>query len=225
MSSNAQIKANQQNAQLSTGPTTEAGKQISSQNAAKHGFTGLSLIVTPAEKEAYDAHVQAYMDHYQPVDHMHRQVVQQYADLHWSLHQIFVQQSNTMSLMNAVAIQLNAAGDPIATAAAIAPIAKTLNTLNLYETRRRRALKTVQEELDLLTQSAAEAQAKLRAEIPAPLKEAPPQIGSVHSAPRKFMNDAELEVAMEHMREQIRLLEDQEAPEIASRLNKLTALD
>ena len=212
MSSNAQIKANQQNALSSTGPTTEAGKQISSQNAAKHGFTGLSLIVTPAEKEAYDAHVQAYMDHYQPADHMHRQVVQQYADLHWSLHQIFVQQSNTMSLMNAVATQLNAAGDPIATAAAIAPIAKTLNTLNLYETRRRRALKTVQEELDILTQAAAEAQAKLRAELPAP-----PQIGSVHSAPQKFMNDAELEAAMDRMREQIRLLEDQETPETTAR--------
>ena len=211
MSSNAQIKANQQNALSSTGPTTEAGKQISSQNAAKHGFTGLSLIVTAAEKEAYDAHVQAYMDHYQPVDHMHRQVVQQYADLHWSLHQIFVQQSNTMSLMNAVAIQLNAAGDPIATAAAIAPIAKTLNTLNLYETRRRRALKTVQEELDLLTQAAAEAQAKLRAATPAPA-----EIGSVHSAPYHFANDAELEVAMERMREQIRLLEAQESTNNAS---------
>ena len=211
MSTNAQITANQQNAKSSTGPTTEAGKQIASQNACKHGFTGLSLIVTPAEKEAYDAHVQAYMDHYKPTDHMHRQVVQQYADLHWSLHQIFVQQSNTMSLMNAVAIQLNAAGDPIATAAAIAPIAKTLNTLNLYETRRRRALKTVQEELDLLTQAAAEAQAKLRAET-APA----PQIGSVHSAPQIFMNDAELEAAMDRMREQIRLLEAQESTNDAS---------
>ena len=215
MSTNAQITANQQNAKSSTGPTTEAGKQIASQNACKHGFTGLSLIVTPAEKEAYDAHVQAYMDHYQPVDHMHRQVVQQYADLHWSLHQIFVQQSNTMSLMNAVATQLNAAGDPIATAAAIAPIAKTLNTLNLYETRRRRALKTVQEELDLLTQAAAEARAKLRAET-APS----PEIGSVHSAPFQFANDAELEAAMDRMREQIRLLEAQEIPEIPNGARK-----
>ena len=35
MSTNLQIAANQQNAKLSTGPTTEGGKQISSQNAAK----------------------------------------------------------------------------------------------------------------------------------------------------------------------------------------------
>jgi hypothetical protein len=146
---------------------------------------------------------------------MHRQVVQQYADLHWSLHQIFVQQSNTMSLMNAVAIQLNTAGDPIATAAAIAPIAKTLNTLNLYETRRRRALKTIQEELDLLTQAAAEAQAKLRAPTAAHEIQSQPKIGSVHSSPYEFASDAELEAAIERMHEQVRLLEAQENPETA----------
>src|ERR1700722_12607795 len=161
MSNTAQIEANRSNAQKSTGPATEAGKQKSSQNATRHGFTGLALIVTPAEKEAYEAHVQSYMDHHKPADHMHRQIVQQYADLHWSLHQIFVQQSNTMSLMNAVSLQMQQAGDPMATAAAIAPIAKTLSTLNLYETRRRRALKTVQEELQAWEQAQAEAEADL----------------------------------------------------------------
>ena len=160
MSTNAQIEANRSNAQKSTGPTTEAGKQKSSQNATRHGFTGLALIVTPSEKEAYEAHVQSYMDHHKPVDHMHRQIVQQYADLHWSLHQIFVQQSNTMSLMNAVSLQMQEAGDPLATAVAIAPIAKTLSTLNLYETRRRRALKTVQEELEAMETALAERRAK-----------------------------------------------------------------
>jgi hypothetical protein len=159
MSTNAQIEANRSNAQLSTGPTTEAGKQRSSQNATRHGFTGLALIVTPTEKEAYEAHVQSYMDHHKPADHMHRQIVQQYADLHWSLHQIFVQQSNTMSLMNAVSLQMQEASDPLATAVAIAPIAKTLSTLNLYETRRRRALKTVQEELEAMESALAERRA------------------------------------------------------------------
>jgi hypothetical protein len=160
MSNTAQIEANRGNAQKSTGPTTEAGKQKSSQNATRHGFTGLALIVTPTEKEAYEAHVQSYMDHHKPADHMHRQIVQQYADLHWSLHQIFVQQSNTMSLMNAVSLQMQAANDTLATAVAIAPIAKTLSTLNLYETRRRRALKTVQEELEAMETALAERRAR-----------------------------------------------------------------
>jgi predicted nucleic acid-binding Zn-ribbon protein len=146
---------------------------------------------------------------------MHRQVVQQYADLHWSLHQIFVQQSNTMSLMNAVALQLNAAGDPMATAAAIAPIAKTLNTLNLYETRRRRALKTVQEELDLLTQAAAEAQAELRAKTTRQDK-----IGSVHSAPSGTSRHPEYDAEMDAIREQLRIMEAQGDSESAAYLRK-----
>jgi hypothetical protein len=40
MSSNAQIEANQRNAQFSTGPTSEAGKAKSSLNAVKTGLTG-----------------------------------------------------------------------------------------------------------------------------------------------------------------------------------------
>jgi hypothetical protein len=156
MATPQQINANQQNAQHSPGPVTAEGKQKSSQNARKHGFTGLSLVVTPEEMEAYQSHVQSYLDHHQPAGHMHAQLVRQLADLHWSLHQIFVQQSNTMSLMSAITAQMNAAGDPIATAAALAPVARTLNTLNLYEVRRRRAAKTIQEELAALEQAASE---------------------------------------------------------------------
>ena len=38
MTSPAQLAANRANAQLSTGPTSAAGKQIVSQNAVKHGL-------------------------------------------------------------------------------------------------------------------------------------------------------------------------------------------
>src|SRR6202163_4084832 len=122
MSTNAQIKANQQNAKLSTGPITPAGLERSSKNSTKHGFTGQTLIVSPQEKESYDAHVAAYMAAHNPVDHHHKQLVQQFADANWSLHQIFVQQTNTMVLMNAIMAQMAEAGsDPLETAAAIAP--------------------------------------------------------------------------------------------------------
>jgi hypothetical protein len=40
MASPAQIEANRRNAQRSTGPTSETGKAISSQNALKHGLSG-----------------------------------------------------------------------------------------------------------------------------------------------------------------------------------------
>ena len=50
MSTNVQIAANKANAQLSTGPTTEEGKAISSQNRRKFGLTG-RFTVLPWEKQ------------------------------------------------------------------------------------------------------------------------------------------------------------------------------
>ena len=50
MSTEAQHTANQANAQLSTGPTSEEGKAISSQNRRKFGLTG-RFVVLPWEKQ------------------------------------------------------------------------------------------------------------------------------------------------------------------------------
>jgi len=50
MSTEAQRAANKANAQLSTGPTTEEGKAISSQNRRKFGLTG-RFVVLPWEKQ------------------------------------------------------------------------------------------------------------------------------------------------------------------------------
>jgi len=184
MPTNAQITANQQNAKLSTGPTTEAGLKRSSQNACKHGFTGQTLVITPQEKEAYEAHVRAYMAAHKAIDHKHIQLVQQLADADWSLHQIFIQQTNTMSLMTAITLQMSEAGDPMATAAAIAPVARTLNTLSTYEVRRRRAARSIQEELNAVESERAET---LREQRDAETRKsneikAQPKIGSVCSA-------------------------------------------
>jgi hypothetical protein len=179
MATKQQIEANQQNSQKSTGPVSQAGLERSSKNATRHGFTGQSLVVTPAEKEAYEAHVAHYMAHHNPTDHKHKELVQESADLHWSIHQIFVEQSNVMNLMNAV--HHHDAGDPLATAKAVASLARTLNTLSIYESRRRRAAKSVQEELAALEEAQA---AKQRAEALAKSKQtkADPEIGFVHSA-------------------------------------------
>jgi len=51
MSTQAQIAANQANSQLSTGPTTEAGKAASCLNNFKNGLAGGSFSVLPWENE------------------------------------------------------------------------------------------------------------------------------------------------------------------------------
>jgi len=52
MSTPAQIAANRENAKLSTGPTTEAGKAKSSRNNTQHNLTAQGLIVLPGQEPA-----------------------------------------------------------------------------------------------------------------------------------------------------------------------------
>ena len=68
MSSQRQIDANRQNAQKSSGPTTPEGRERSSRNSTKHGFTGQSLILSPEEADLYKAFVADYFNDYAPYD-------------------------------------------------------------------------------------------------------------------------------------------------------------
>jgi hypothetical protein len=158
MPSAQQIEANRQNSQSSTGPITEEGKQISSLNATRHGFTGQSLMLSPEEKAPYEAHVQAFLAHYGPANALETNLAQQLADAHWSLHQIFVQQSNLFSLMSATTVQLAAANDAVATAAALQPLTRSLNTLGIYEQRRRRIAAALEVQLKAAIEAREEAE-------------------------------------------------------------------
>jgi hypothetical protein len=67
MSTPAQIAANQANAKLSTGPTSDAGRQAVASNAVKHHLTGKGDPALPGEKEAVAKHVEGYIQAYAPV--------------------------------------------------------------------------------------------------------------------------------------------------------------
>jgi hypothetical protein len=64
MSTEAQIKANRQNAQKSTGPKTDEGKAAVSQNAVKHGLFTDSVVTgeTEAEYAAFHGELLAELD-------------------------------------------------------------------------------------------------------------------------------------------------------------------
>jgi chromosome segregation ATPase len=224
MSTNAQIAANQKNAQLSTGPVTVPGLEKSSRNSTVHGFTGQTLIITPQEKEAYDAHVAAYMAAHNVTEHKHRQLVQQLADSHWSLHQIFVQQTNTMALMTGVHLQMSEAGsDAIATAAAIAPVARTLNTLSTYESRRRRAAKTIQEELNALEQEISERRPAPNFPSNSTETKDEPEIGSVCSSPAQAATQNDYDTWLRETEALLAQLEAEVGPEEAAAIRREAA--
>ncbi len=130
----------------------------------KHGFTGRTLVVHPEEAESYEEHVASYLADYQPATHHQNQLVRQLADLDYSLHQISIEQSNTVTHMNVISSLPPDPANPNAISTLLAPYTRLLNTLNLYETRRRRASKSVAQELEALQKLRREKHAKDLAE-------------------------------------------------------------
>src|SRR6267154_1955525 len=82
----AQRSANQQNAQHSTGPRTESGKQRSKLNATRHSLTGQVHITTEEDRIAYDAHCKAYFAEWNPPTTTQTHLVQTLADKQWQIH-------------------------------------------------------------------------------------------------------------------------------------------
>jgi hypothetical protein len=83
MATAAQITANQQNAQLSTGPRTEAGKLTVSRNATAHGLAAKKFFVSPEDKPLFEELRGAMLDYYAPAtDHEHA-LLEEFAEARW----------------------------------------------------------------------------------------------------------------------------------------------
>ncbi len=85
MSSFRQIEANRRNAQLSTGPVTEEGKQRSRQNAVRHGLTAETVIDALEDAEDYAAFEMAVTADYEAQSAVERELVLRLASLLWRL--------------------------------------------------------------------------------------------------------------------------------------------
>jgi len=86
--SEAKLAANRANAQLSTGPRSEAGKAVSSMNAVKTGLTGRTVLLPSDDAEAYRQHLAAYENEFKPVGLRECELVQSLADTQWRLQRI-----------------------------------------------------------------------------------------------------------------------------------------
>jgi hypothetical protein len=58
--------ANHANAQLSTGPRSEAGKAIAAMNARKHGLTAKHFVIAPGEEGLFEAFRNAIVEDIHP---------------------------------------------------------------------------------------------------------------------------------------------------------------
>jgi hypothetical protein len=91
----AQINRN--NAYHSTGPRTNAGKQRSCLNALRHGLTGQTVVMPAEDLEAYQLHIQSFVNEYHPQGATETQLVQSLADSAWRLNRVAVLETNLLT--------------------------------------------------------------------------------------------------------------------------------
>jgi hypothetical protein len=89
---------NKANAQKSTGPRTEAGKQLSSLNALRHGLTGQTIVLPTEDHSAYERHSQSFLNEYRPKDATETQLVQSLIDTSWRMNRAATVETNLFSL-------------------------------------------------------------------------------------------------------------------------------
>ena len=85
MASPAQILANRENAQRSTGPKTQEGKQAASRNATRHGLTGTQIVMPGEDAAAYEDLRQGLHESHRPANEAERILVDQIAANAWRL--------------------------------------------------------------------------------------------------------------------------------------------
>jgi hypothetical protein len=97
-SSQARVDANRQNAQSSTGPRTEAGKQKSSLNSVRHGLTGQTIILPADQVEAYQQFTEGFLKELAPVGVHEAALVHSIMSSRWRMHQISAMESAIYAL-------------------------------------------------------------------------------------------------------------------------------
>jgi len=100
MVSERRIEANRRNAQLSTGPRSEAGRARSSMNALRHGITGQVSIMTTEDRAAHDKFIQELIDRLRPEDPLELQFASLIAEDFWRLQRIRAVENDMFALGN-----------------------------------------------------------------------------------------------------------------------------
>jgi hypothetical protein len=98
MATEKQILANQQNAQHSTGPRTEAGKRRSRRNAVRHGLTAETVIDTLENAADYKAFERAIKSDYSPQTAIEGQLVSRLTSLLWRLRRAVIVESGLLNM-------------------------------------------------------------------------------------------------------------------------------
>jgi hypothetical protein len=105
MVTTAQVNANQKNAQLSTGPKSEEGKEIVSKNALKHGILSEEVVISSKEvaesQEKYDDLRQKFISDLEPVGMVEEMLVDRIVSTYWRLRRVIVSEKGIIQKQTA----------------------------------------------------------------------------------------------------------------------------
>lgn len=93
----AQVKANRENAQKSTGPRTPRGKAASSQNGLRHGLTSHFQMMGPEDPRAYQQLVTKLHEDAKTANLFEEMLVERMAQYHWLIERAFRFQNNSIN--------------------------------------------------------------------------------------------------------------------------------
>ncbi len=99
MSTEAQIKANQENAQKSTGPRTAEGKATVSQNAVKHGLFASDPVVLGEDQAEFKLHRERLLADWYPQGYMETVLAHRIISLSWRLRRAESMQNHAIEIM------------------------------------------------------------------------------------------------------------------------------
>jgi hypothetical protein len=186
--SQARLRANRLNAQKSTGPRTEEGKQRTSLNATRHGLTAQVLTLTSEELKALQALIVDFEKQYQPATTQEKHLVHMLGQLQFRLHRIMAIEHNLFAIGLTENSEFWDVNHPEAQTAFV--FAETLRrskdpllTLSIYEQRLMRQYEKV---LKMLREVQAERRVQEARE-----QEAIYEVGMCHLAAGKEFHPAE----------------------------------
>ena len=93
-----QIEANRRNAQLSTGPRTEAGKKASALNALRHGLSSRVVVLPTEDLAAYGRFSDEFLASLAPETFVERQFAQTIIDSQWRLNRVRTLEDGMLAL-------------------------------------------------------------------------------------------------------------------------------
>src|ERR1700734_33076 len=98
MATEQQIAANRLNAQQSSGPTSQVGRNRSSMNARRHGLTGQVTTMTDEDRAAHDQFSEALIKNLAPDGAMEVQLAHRIATDSWRLNRASAIEDNIFAL-------------------------------------------------------------------------------------------------------------------------------